>query len=175
MSEHSHGGRRKGAGRPKGQGKYGEKTKPMRIPVSLLTEVGQFVQNKGYKLPLFAGRVPAGSPTGLDAHVDETVDLNELIVRNPGSTYLVKVTGDSMVDAGINEDDILVVDNQQEPKHRDIVIVSLDNEVTVKRLFKEGDSIMLLPENVNHDPILIKSDSKLDIHGVVTFIIHSAS
>jgi len=175
VSNTPHGGRRKGAGRPKGQGRFGETTKPVRIPLSLLGDVCRYVENRGYKVPMYSSRIPAGIPTPLEDHVDDTIDLNELMVKDPDSTYLVRVSGDSMVDAGIKEDDVLVVDTAKLPEHKDIVIVSLNGELTVKRLFRQNGHIMLVPENPNYDPILIKEGEELKVHGVVTFIIHPAS
>lgn len=80
-----------------------------------------------------------------------------------------------MIDAGIREDDVLVVDTAREPDHRDIVIVSVDGELTVKRLFRQNRDVMLVPENPNYEPRLIKAGEELKVHGVVTFIIHPAS
>lgn len=174
MNSQPHGGKRKGAGRPKGQGKYGETTKPMRVPLSLLGDVCRFVQQGGYKIPLYASKVPAGVPTPLEDNLEDTIDLNELMVPNPQSTYLVRVTGDSMIDADIREDDVLVVDTDKQPEHRDIVIVSVDGELTVKRLYRQNGDIMLVPENPDYEPRLIKEGEELNVYGVVTFIIHRA-
>jgi DNA polymerase V len=175
VAKTSHGGKRKGAGRPKGKGPHGEATKPIRIPLSMMGDVCRFVQNRGYKVPLYSSRVPAGIPTPLEDHLDDTIDLNELMIKNPDCTYLVRVTGDSMIDAGIREDDVLVVDLGKTPEHRDIVIVSVDGELTVKRLYRQNGDIMLVPENPDYEPRLIKEGEELKVHGVVTFIIHPAS
>lgn len=175
MSNKPHGGKRKGAGRPKGQGRFGEATRPIRIPLSLLGDVCRYVQSGGHKIPMYASRIPAGLPTPLEDHLEDTIDLNELMVKDPASTFLVRVTGDSMLDAGIKENDVLVVDTAKHPEHKDIVIVSLNGELTVKRLFRQNGHIMLVPENPNYDPILIKEGEELKVHGVVTFIIHPTS
>lgn len=175
MTKNTHGGKRKGAGRPKGKGPHGEATKPVRIPFSLLGDVCRYVQHRGYKVPLYSSKIPAGTPVQLEDHQEDTIDLNEFIVKDPEFTYLVRVTGDSMIDAGIREDDVLVVDTAREPDHRDIVIVSVDGELTVKRLFRQNGDVMLVPENPNYEPRLIKAGEELKVHGVVTFIIHPAS
>lgn len=175
MSNHMHGGKRKGAGRPKGQGKFGEATKPVRIPLSLLGDVCQYVKNRGYKVPLYASKIPAGIPTPLEDHLEDTIDVNELIIKDPDCTYLVRVTGNSMIDAGIREDDVLVVDTGKTPEHKDIVIASIDGELTVKRLYRQNGDIMLVPENPDYEPRLIKEGEELNVLGVVTFIIHPAS
>ena len=175
MSNIPHGGKRRGAGRPKGQGRFGETTKPIRIPLSLLGDVCRYVERGCYKIPMYSSRVPAGIPSQLEDHVDDTIDLNELMVKDSDSTYLVRVTGDSMLDAEIKEDDVLVVDTAKSPEHKDIVIVSLNGELTVKRLYRQNGDIMLVPENPNYEPRLIKEGEELKVHGVVTFIIHPVS
>lgn len=83
----SRGGIRQGAGRPKGQGKYGEKTKPIRVPISLITEIERFVQYKGYQLPLYGSKVSAGFPSPADDHIERTLDLNIHLIRHPSATF----------------------------------------------------------------------------------------
>ncbi len=175
MKSTPHGGKRKGAGRPKGQGRFGEATKPVRIPLSLLGDVGRYVQSGGYKIPLYACKVPAGAPTPLEDQLEDMIDLNEFMVKDPASTYLVRVSGDSMLEAGIKESDVLVVDTAKHPEHNDIVIVSLNCELTVKRLVCKSGHIMLMPENPNYAPIHVNDWEELNVLGVVTFIIHPAS
>ena len=175
MSRYTHGGKRKGAGRPKGQGKFGEATKPMRIPLSMLGDVYQYVKNRGYKVPLYASKIPAGIPTTIEDHLEDTIDVNDLIIKDPDRTYLVRVSGNSMIDAGIREGDVLVVDSGKSPEHKDIVIASVDGELTVKRLYRQNGDIMLVPENSDYEPQLIKEGKELNVLGVVTFIIHPAS
>ena len=96
MSQKSHGGKRIGAGRPRGRGPFGESTKPIRIPVSLVGDVSRYVKAGGYKLPFYSSKIPAGIPNFLEDHVDDILDLNDLLVQHPEATYLVKVIGDSM-------------------------------------------------------------------------------
>ena len=130
------GGARSGAGRPKGKGKFGEKTTPIRIPESMVDEVLQFVNYKGYALPLYASKVQAGFPSPADDFMEGRLDLNQHLVKHPTATFFVRVSGDSMIEAGIHPDDILVVDRSLEPRHGKIVIAALDGELTVKRLHK---------------------------------------
>lgn len=168
----NHGGKRKGAGRPKG-GQYGERTKPMRLPESLIEPILKFVKNKGYQLPLYSTKVAAGSPTLADDHIDTQVDLNEHLIKNPHATFLVRVTGKSMIDAGINENDILVVDRVIQPTHGKIVIAAIDGQLTVKRLFKENNQLLLMAENKEFKPIELKEGNTIFIWGVVTNVIHA--
>ena len=167
------GGKRPGAGRPHGTGLYGEKTKPLRIPLSLMEDVAKFVASKGYRLPLYTTHVPAGCPDQPDDSVDEYVQLNELLVRNPDSTWLVTVKGDSMIKAGIFEGDILVVDSSLEAKHGQIVLASLNGEVTVKRLYSKDGVLQLIPENDAYPPIPVPKEADFQVCGVVRGAIRS--
>jgi DNA polymerase V len=167
------GGRRPGAGRPHGTGIYGEKTKPLRIPLSLMDDVAKFVASKGYRLPFYTTHVPAGYPDMPDDSVDEYVQLNELLVSNPDTTWLVTVKGDSMIKAGIFKGDILVVDSSLEAKHGQIVLASLNGEVTVKRLYSKGGVLQLIPENDAYPPILVPKEADFLVCGVVCKAIRS--
>jgi DNA polymerase V len=168
-----HGGKRKGAGRPKGKGQFGEATKPLRLPVSMISSVIRFVSNKGYKLPLYGSKIQAGAPSSADDYVDEQIDLNEFLIKDPATTFLVRATGVSMIDAGIHENDILIVDKGIKPAHGKIAIVSLDGLLTVKRLHFKESQLFLLPENKDFEPIEVKETSDMQILGIVTNVIHS--
>lgn len=105
--------------------------------------------------------------------MDRDLDLNEYIVRHPASTFFLKAQGKSMIDASINEEDILVVDKSLEAKHNDIVIASLNGEFTIKRLVKQDGKVSLLPCNSDFNPVTVRPDDDLVIWGVVTHIIHA--
>lgn len=167
------GGFRKNAGRPKGKGKFGEETKPVRIPVSMVDEVLEFVQHKGYQLPLYSSKVQAGFPSPADDSAEGRLDLNEHLVKHPASTFFVRVAGESMINAGIHPDDILVVDRSLEPIHGRVVIAAIDGELTVKRLHKEKGELLLMPENDDYPPIRVSETEELFIWGVVTSVIHA--
>jgi DNA polymerase V len=167
------GGARPGAGRPKGKGPYGEATKPVRIPVSQVDQVMNFIQ-KGYKpLPLFSCSVAAGAPVPADDHLEGSLDLNEHLIRHPQETFFVRVSGDSMIKAGIHEDDILVVDRSVEPRNGKIIIAAVEGELTVKRLNRSGGATMLMPENDAYAPIKVMDENSMVIWGVVTNVIHA--
>ena len=101
------GGARKGAGRPKGKGKYGEATKAMRIPVSKVDYVTTIVNKGLYEIPLYGNPVAAGFPSPADDYLEEKIDLNRYLVKHPASTFLVRASGESMINIGIFPDDIL--------------------------------------------------------------------
>ena len=187
----THGGSRSGAGRPKGSGKYKEPTKAIRVPQGSLSYIKEFLesypdvseigvataakskQNNNtdnvvrLKIPLFSSTVAAGYPSPAEDHVDETLDLNEYMVQRPDSTFMLRVEGESMKNAGIMPDDILVVDRSLKAAHKKIVIAAIDGELTVKRLYHRGGLLKLLPENPAYPEIELESESDLIIWGVV--------
>lgn len=100
-------------------------------------------------IPVYECGVQAGFPSPAESYVDKSLDLNEYLVANPASTFFAYVTGDSMDLAGMDEGDLLVVDRSPEPKNGDIVIMSINNEFTVKRYMKDDKGLRLLPESSN--------------------------
>lgn len=131
-------------------------------------------QGTGLALPLYSAHVSAGFPSPAEDYIDRKLDLNEHLVRNPAATFFVRVSGDSMRDAGIHSGDILVVDRSVEPRDGAIVIAALDGELTVKRLRVRNGGLQLVPDNPDYPPIAISPEADLTVWGVVTFIIHKA-
>ncbi|MBU0501587.1 MAG: translesion error-prone DNA polymerase V autoproteolytic subunit [Gammaproteobacteria bacterium] len=166
------GGKRAGAGRPPGQGKFGEPTRPIRVPVSMLEAVYGFVERRHHALPLYGSKVSAGFPSPADDYLEGTLDLNEHLVKHPAATFFVRVSGDSMLNAGIHPGDILVVDRSLTPVSGRIVIAALDGELTVKRFDQRNGRTRLLAENPAYAPIEIQDGNELHIWGVVTNVIH---
>ncbi len=122
--------------------------------------------------PLFLSSISAGFPSPADDYIDRALDLNEHLITNPAATFFVRVAGDSMTGAGINDQDILIVDRSLPPTSGRIVIAVLDDELTVKRLFKTADRCRLLAENPDYPAIEITDSQPLEIWGVVTYAIH---
>ncbi|AEX54572.1 SOS response transcriptional repressor, RecA-mediated autopeptidase (plasmid) [Rahnella aquatilis CIP 78.65 = ATCC 33071] len=143
----------------------------MVITMQFLTanEPRQFVT-----FPLFSDLVPCGFPSPAQDYVERRIDLNELMIQHPSATYFVRVTGDSMIDAGIGEGDLLVVDSSRKAEHGHIVIAAVDGEFTVKRL-QLHPVVMLKPENSVYAPIMIGGEENLEVFGVVTYIVKTAS
>ncbi|UZR95202.1 LexA family protein [Chondrinema litorale] len=136
--------------------------------VLLLPEI-----NQKQVVPLYGCYVQAGFPSPADDFLEKKIDLNEFLIQNKSSTFLVRVSGESMSGVGIYEGNILIVDRSVTPKHNQIVVGSLNGEFTVKRLIKEGKRIILQPENPDYKPIEITKESNLKIWGVVTFAIQN--
>jgi DNA polymerase V len=124
-------------------------------------------------IPLFSSAVPAGFPSPADDFVEDTLDLNEYIIRHPAATFFVRVSGTSMVNAGIYPNDILVVDRALETKNESIAIVVLNGELTVKRVSVRGKQLFLMPENPKYTPIEVSEDEQCEIWGMVTHVIHA--
>ena len=125
------------------------------------------------ELPLFLERVACGFPSPAQDYVEQRIDLNELLINHPSATYFVKAAGDSMIEGGISEGDLLVVDSSRKAEHGDIVIAAVDGEFTVKKL-QLRPSVQLNPMNSAYSPIIVGSEDTLDVFGVVTYIIKSA-
>jgi DNA polymerase V len=179
------GGVRKGAGRKKDSGLYAEATKVVRIPISRISEVKNFLLNtkktnfsivdfiqpsiqKPIPITLFSHKVPAGFPSPADDHAESRLDLNEYLINQAESTFFVRIKGDSMVDAGILDNDIVIVDRSKSAAINDIVLASIDGEFTVKVLTKNNKGPYLMPANKEFKPIYIEEGSQFEIWGVVT-------
>ncbi|EOF5296667.1 translesion error-prone DNA polymerase V autoproteolytic subunit, partial [Salmonella enterica] len=108
-------------------------------------------------LQFFSYLVQCGFPSPAADYIEQRIDLNELLVSHPSSTYFVKATGDSMIDAGINDGDLLVVDSSRTAEHGDIVIAAVDGEFTVKRL-QLRPTVQLNPMNSAYSPIIVGNE-----------------
>lgn len=143
----------------------------MSISSNLLNHLPQVLSVPLY-LDVCTCKVPAGFPSPAADHTQERVDLNKELIRNKDATYLFRVKGDSMTGAGIYEGDTLVVDRSVTPKHNHIVLALLNNEFTVKRLYRRGGVVKLVAENNIYPVRLIKEEDDFVVWGVVTFNLH---
>lgn len=125
------------------------------------------------KFPFIKEGVSAGFPSPAADFMENSIDLNKELSKNPLATFYIKVSGNSMIDAGIENDDILVVDKSLEPQNNKIAICFIDGEFTVKRIVVKKHSMFLMPENKNYKPIEIKEENQIVIWGIVTYVIKS--
>ena len=123
------------------------------------------------EIPLFLTPAACGFPSPAQDYVEQTIDLNQHCVSHPAATFYVKASGHSMVEEGINDGDMLVIDRAITARHGDIVLACLDGEFTVKKL-QEHPRPALLPANPDFPPIYPQEGQELDIFGVVTFVLH---
>ncbi|QDZ26563.1 LexA family transcriptional regulator [Noviherbaspirillum sp. UKPF54] len=120
-------------------------------------------------LTQFGATVRTGFPSPAADHSQKRIDLNAHLLLNPEASFLFRVRGDSMINVGIFDGDTIVVDRSIEPKHRHIVLAIVDEEFTVKRLYRRGKTIRLLAENPAYPPIDLKDGQELRVWGVVTY------
>lgn len=158
------GGKRAGAGRPKAV----EPTERIRVPMSMVDQVKQFVITGGMKLPLYSSRVSAGQALPADDTLEDCIDLVNYLVDDPEETFMVYAAGDSMKDAGIRDGDLLLVNRRLPASHGKIVVAAYDGAVTVKYLIIKNRKAYLMPANPAFDEIPIDSEHGVVIWGVVT-------
>lgn len=189
-----HGGVRAGAGR---KARIAGPKIVKRIPVSLIPAVEHLMNQLAatplrpaqhlpadcwkiadnltrLNIPLATETIPAGFPSPAEPYISDYLDFNQYLIKNQAATIAVRCGGDSMQDAGISRNDLLIIDRSLTPKHRDIVMADLGNEFTIKRLHKLDNShIELHSENSSqsYPNFSLKEGDTLAIVGVVTYVI----
>jgi DNA polymerase V len=126
------------------------------------------------EIPLFTAGVSAGFPSPADDFIDKKLDLNEFLISHPSATFFVRAEGTSMIEAGIHPGDILIVDKALEANPGNIVIAVIEGEFTVKRFQRTEGRCFLLAENPSFKPIEITEGMRVEVWGVVTYVIHKA-
>jgi len=124
-------------------------------------------------LPLFEANVPAGFPSPAADYEESSLDLNKYLVKNPAATYFVRVSGESMMGAGIFPGDLLIVDRSLDARNGSVVIAALDGELMVKRIRIKGRCVSLVSENERYKPIDVSGREDFSVWGVVTNVIHA--
>mgnify|MGYP002870626942 CR=1 FL=1 len=115
----------------------------------------------------------AGFPSPAENYLEEQLDLNKYLIKNKESSFFVRVSGDSMINVGIFDNDILIVDRSLVPVRQSIILASLDGELVVKKLIRdEFKNYYLKSENTNYPNIKLDSNTDTIIWGVVTYVIH---
>lgn len=130
--------------------------------------LGRYQPHCAMELPFMLSAVQAGFPSPADDYFNEVLDINELFDNDPASSYYARVSGDSMIDAGIFEGDILSIRRDLDPKEGDIVIVSIDGDFTCKYFKKTVNSIQLVPANKNFPIMEYSGLEEVEFWGVVT-------
>ncbi|MBP1512020.1 translesion error-prone DNA polymerase V autoproteolytic subunit [Acinetobacter baumannii] len=150
------------------------KIKPYLQKSFVLSEalsIKQVVPSTHLLIPYALEKINAGFPSPAQDYIDKALDMNEHLIKNATSTFIVKVASLSMLNAGIDIDDELIVDRSLDAKHGDIVIALIDNEFTVKRLMIDEKGQWLKAENPDYKNIYLADGQELIIWGVVTHII----
>lgn len=127
-------------------------------------------------VPLFEYSVQAGFPSPAESY-KETLDFNDLLIENAPATFVLRVSGQSMIDAGMCDGDLMVVDRSRTPKNNDIVVMQIDNEYTVKRFIKDSKGFHLQAENSSgmYPNIYPQEGQEWQLFGVVNFVIKPVS
>lgn len=123
------------------------------------------------ELPYISSGIKAGFPSPAADFDESKISLDNVLVKNKEATFYAKASGNSMIGAGIDDGDILVIDRSIEPQNNKIAVCFIDGEFTVKRIKIENEEVYLMPENKNYKPIQISEENNLIIWGIVTYVI----
>ena len=124
--------------------------------------IGQWLAEEG---------ISAGFPSPADDFKEIRISLDKELVKNKEATFYARVDGDSMIGAGLEDGDLLVIDRSLNPENGKIAVCLIDGEFTVKRIKKEKNKLYLMPENKKYEPIELKEENELIIWGVVEYVI----
>ena len=125
-------------------------------------------------VPFYLHKAGAGFPSPATDYIEEDVDLNIHLIKNVPATFIIRVQGKSMMDVGIYDGDLLVVDKSLKPKNFSTVVANVHDELVVKNFVKEKDEQFLTSSSKKiEDKIIINNDSEIFIWGIVTYVIHS--
>jgi DNA polymerase V len=116
--------------------------------------------------------ISAGFPSPAEDYMELKIDLNSELISNPNATFFARVKGSSMIEAGIQDGDILVIDKSKEPQNKAIAVCYIDGEFTVKEIKIEKKACYLMPANPEYKPIKVTEENEFIIWGIVTFVIH---
>lgn len=187
------GGRRSNAGRPR----TAEPSKVMRVPLRQVPFIRAVIAGDKDGTPtdlavrfrqqvwvpvdaptevsctLYQSRVAAGFPSPADDDREGQLDLNRYLIDRPAATFFVRVQGDSMLNAGIHPGDLLIVDRSREVADGTVIIAVVNGELTVKRLRRTAEQVLLCPENAQYQPLTVTEEMDFHIWGVVRHVIHS--
>lgn len=115
--------------------------------------------------------ISAGFPSPADDFKEQRISLDKELIKNKEATFFARVSGESMIGAGLENNDLLVIDRSLNPENNRIAVCFLDGEFTVKRLKVDKDSVWLQPENPNYEPIKVTEENDFIIWGIVTNVI----
>ena len=125
------------------------------------------------KLPLFSSRVSAGFPSPADDLLESHLDLNRYLISQPAATFFMRFEGEPMLESGLQQGDLLIVDRSVEVTEQKIVVASVNEDLVIRRVSRNRRRLQLLSENPNSQVISITQDTEFQIWGVVTYVIHA--
>ncbi len=127
-----------------------------------INSLGQWLVEEG---------ISAGFPSPADDFKEIRISLDKELVKNKDATFYARVSGDSMIGAGLDDGDLLIIDRSLYAENGKIAVCLIDGEFTVKRIKKEGKKLYLLPENKKYKPIELEQENELIIWGIVEYVI----
>lgn len=136
----------------------------------VMIEVRRMENNMTIELPFVQG-ISAGFPSPANDYLEAAIDLNKELIKNPSSTFFGRVKGLSMKDAGIDDEDILIIDKSVSPKNGMTAVCFVDGEFTLKKISLGDRCITLLPANNKYKPIVVNEQNDFLIWGIVTYVI----
>lgn len=136
-------------------------------------EIIELSCNENLNISLLENNIPAGFPSPAQDANSDTLDLNRELIHSPSSTFCARVSGDSMIDCGISDGDLLIIDKALTPHDGSIAVCYIDGDFTVKRISIHNDGIYLTPANPNYRHIPVSEDSNFQVWGIVTYIVKS--
>lgn len=126
-------------------------------------------------IPALDSAIPAGFPSPAEGLPSDSIDLNRELISHPSSTFCARVTGDSMIESGISDGDILIIDKSLEARNGSIAVCFYDGEFTLKRISIKSDGLYLEPSNPRYTTIKVTEDANFNVWGIVTYVIKSIS
>ena len=136
-------------------------------------ELHEIEDSEEVVLKFFESRIQAGFPSPAQGMFGDTIDLNRELISNPAATFCARVIGNAMVDAGINNGDLLIIDKSLEPHDGDIAVCFVDGDFTVKRISLRTDGLYLTPANRQYPELCVSEESNFQIWGIVSHVIKS--
>lgn len=124
------------------------------------------------QIPFYISSIQAGFPSPADDYLANPIDLNRELIQHPASTFMGRVRGNSMIDAGIHNGDLVIIDKSLTPKSGDVAVCFIDGEFTIKYIQISKNNILLVPANPDFPTITVTEDNEFLIWGIVTYSIH---
>ncbi len=134
-------------------------------------EVFKIAESILQEMPLTLTKIQAGFPSPAEDYQEERLSLDKELIRNRSATFFARVTGNSMINSGIYDGDLVIVDRVLEPKANSVLLCVMDGEFTLKKVKKIGQDMYMMPENPDYAPIKISSENDFRVWGVVTYSI----
>lgn len=135
-------------------------------------EIFKYESKKKVLIPFVDSKVNAGFPSPAQDYIEQKLDLNEHLIKHPSSTFIIKVNGSSMIEEGISDKSLLIVDRSLDHKKNSIALVCINGEFTVKKIDRIKGKYFLIGANKDFDPVAINEETELLIWGIITWVLN---